>query len=85
MKGAVTVHEGSLSGVSLSRQVSVQRVSLREIPPHCEQTGACKNITLPQTLFAGGKNVNRLKKFWQSVLKVCLQTAHNVSKKRKFS
>ena len=37
-----------------------QRPSWTEIPrqrsPPCGQTDACENITLPQTLFAGGNN-----------------------------
>ena len=74
---AGSLSRGSLSGGgSLSRGLSVQGVSIqgglcpgesvsRETPRG--QTGACENITLPQTSFAGGNKATVLKVYEQKV------------------
>ena len=38
------------------RQIPRMQTPLLDADPLCEQTDRCKNITLPQTSFAGGKN-----------------------------
>ena len=43
----VCIQGGSASGGSASR-------GWADPPPPCEKTDRCKNITLPQTSFAGG-------------------------------
>ena len=37
-------------------QTARQEVTSYRDPPPCGQTDTCENITLPQTLFAGGNN-----------------------------
>ena len=47
---------GVSRGVSVERGVSVQGVSVQGEPPVNRMTHVSKNITLPQTSFAGGQN-----------------------------
>ena len=60
--GEVSVHGGLCPEGSLTRGVSVQGISVQEESlsgrppsPVNRMTDRCKNITLPQTLFAGGR------------------------------
>ena len=46
----------SVQGGSLSKGVSVQERGLCQEDPVNRKTDRCKNIILPQTSFAGGKN-----------------------------
>ena len=52
--GACLVPGGCLPG---SGGGPVSQHALRQIPPMNRMTDRCKNITLPQTSFAGGKNL----------------------------
>ena len=52
--GPVGVH--GPRGGAWSRGLVVSQHALRQTPPVNRMTNRCKNITLPQTSFAGGKN-----------------------------
>ena len=57
-----SLYRGSLSKGSLSKGVSVQGGLCQGDPlPHCGQTDTCEIITLPQTLFAGVKNISLIR------------------------
>ena len=58
----------------------ISQHALRQTPPVNRMTNRCKNITLPQTSFAGGKNMLRQQKDIVLHTCFCLNTYENKSR-----
>ena len=54
-------------GVYLPGGVPAQGVPAQVLPPVNRMTDRCKNITLPQTSFAGGNYRSSVLRFWMSL------------------